>query len=290
LIKARLIKYDPPSFEGGAIMFKSLVLSCVLLIASAASAHADTTVFTDRAAFERAAYPNITLKVTNVDVRSSGDIRITYSDILTVGYDNRGLLLISGCYTVGCVGSIPQGGDPFGNTYVTVGQFATPVYAVGYEVIGQFKLNGINVTATETTPAFFGFVFDQPTTALPLPEIALYPNPPFIPIQGVYNVTNIRVRTTPEAVPPDPKQLLSDLMSTVIDMNLPAGINNSLNAKLSAAIAALDDGKAGKDAATINILLVFINAVEAQRGKEFTNTQADSLVRSAEVIISVLTQ
>ena len=85
-----------------------------------------------------------------------------------------------------------------------------------------------------------------------------------------------------------PRELLSELVSTVIQLNLGAGISNSLDAKLGAAMAALDDIQTGNDAAAINVMFAFIHSVEAQRGKRLTNTQADSLVSAAQQIISAL--
>ncbi|HET9568501.1 MAG TPA: PEP-CTERM sorting domain-containing protein, partial [Vicinamibacterales bacterium] len=67
---------------------------------------------------------------------------------------------------------------------------------VGYDVWGEFMLNGIAVNAT--SPIFFGFIFDQPTTDLPLPQVALFPRPGSVPRQGLYVATNIAVRTVPE--------------------------------------------------------------------------------------------
>ena len=267
------------------MVFKSLSIACLILIGSVTAARADTFVFTDRAAFQRAAFPNIALRISNFFTQDSGHNFVTYSNILTVVYDFRGLIGVE-CISIGCEAKIPHGGEPLFNSDVVVGPFSVPVYAISYEIVGRFKLNGINVNAT--TPAFFGFIFDQPTTALPLPEIALLPNPPGLPIPGRYFITNIRVRTTPKPVPPSPKQLLSELVSDVIAMNLRAGVANSLDAKLSAAIAALDDEKPANEFATINALWAFINAVHAQRGHELTNDEADSLVRSAEAIISLI--
>jgi hypothetical protein len=85
-----------------------------------------------------------------------------------------------------------------------------------------------------------------------------------------------------------PRELLSELVTTVVQLNLAAGISNSLDAKLNAAMAALDDTQVGNDGAAINVMFAFIHSVEAQRGKRLTNAQADSLVAAAQQIISAL--
>lgn len=86
----------------------------------------------------------------------------------------------------------------------------------------------------------------------------------------------------------DPVQLIQDLIDTVTGMNLQQGIDNSLDAKLDAALGALDDVNVNNDAAAINTLQAFINAVEAQRDNKITGAQADILVADAQAIIALL--
>ena len=90
----------------------------------------------------------------------------------------------------------------------------------------------------------------------------------------------------PEAA--DPVELLVDLAQDVIALNLQQGISNSLDAKLEAAMQALDDINENNDVAAINTLQAFINAVEAQRGNKISETDADALIASAQEIIDVL--
>jgi len=85
-----------------------------------------------------------------------------------------------------------------------------------------------------------------------------------------------------------PAEAVGDLIDTVTDMNLQNGINNSLDAKLDAAVNALTDLNESNDQAAINTLNAFINAVEAQRGNAITNEQADTLVAAAQAIIDYL--
>ena len=85
--------------------------------------------------------------------------------------------------------------------------------------------------------------------------------------------------------------LIYDLIQGVIALNLNAGIADALDAKLDAVMNARDDVNANNDVGAINALYAFINAVEAQRGKQLTDAQADSadsLVAAAQVIMSEL--
>lgn len=82
--------------------------------------------------------------------------------------------------------------------------------------------------------------------------------------------------------------LLHNLAQKVIALNLQKGISNSLDAKLYAALQALDDLKENNDVAAINALQAFINAVEAQRGKKISQEDADDLIAAAQEIIDLL--
>ena len=84
--------------------------------------------------------------------------------------------------------------------------------------------------------------------------------------------------------PGDPILALEELQAAVIEMNLQNGIENSLDNKLDAALNALDDLNANNDAAACNSLDAFVNSVEAQRGTQITDAQADQLIASAQEI------
>ncbi|MDT8305124.1 MAG: hypothetical protein RRC07_04255, partial [Anaerolineae bacterium] len=71
-------------------------------------------------------------------------------------------------------------------------------------------------------------------------------------------------------------------------MNLQQGIDNGLDAKLEAALGALDELNEQDTAAAMNTLLAFINNVEAQRGNKITDEQADILIAEAQQIIDSL--
>lgn len=85
-----------------------------------------------------------------------------------------------------------------------------------------------------------------------------------------------------------PEELVEKLVETVISLNVRHGISNSLDAKLDTVMACLDDMNESNDAAAVNSLYAFINAVEAQRGKAILNEDADALIAKALSIIDAL--
>lgn len=85
-----------------------------------------------------------------------------------------------------------------------------------------------------------------------------------------------------------PTEAINELVDLVETFNLQQGINNSLDAKLNNALSALADMNENNDQAAINSLQSFINAVEAQRGIQITNEQADALIAGAQEIINYL--
>ena len=86
----------------------------------------------------------------------------------------------------------------------------------------------------------------------------------------------------------DPLILLEALINKVIDLNLQTGITNSLDAKLEAVIQALEDMNQNNDAAALGALLAFISAVEAQRGNQIPEADADALIADAQTIIDLI--
>ena len=86
-----------------------------------------------------------------------------------------------------------------------------------------------------------------------------------------------------------PIQLMNELISQVMALNLQNGISNSLDAKLDSVLNALDDVNENDDVAAINALEAFINTVEAQSGGFLTEAEADALIELALQIIDLLT-
>jgi hypothetical protein len=101
-------------------------------------------------------------------------------------------------------------------------------------------------------------------------------------VQGVFaSLTSLTVALTVE-------DLLSDLVQRVISLNVQGGVSNAFDAKLDAVMNAIDDTNEQNNVAAQNAMYAFMNAVEAQRGKKLTDTQATQLVNVAEAIIAAL--
>ena len=82
--------------------------------------------------------------------------------------------------------------------------------------------------------------------------------------------------------------LINGLINEVLMLNLQQGISNSLDAKLGAALQAVDDFNAYNDIAAVNTLEAFINAVEAQSGNKIPEADADALIAAAQEVIAIL--
>lgn len=85
-----------------------------------------------------------------------------------------------------------------------------------------------------------------------------------------------------------PSELIGNLIDQIQEIDLQQGIEQSLDAKLNAALNTLDDLNTNNDVAAVNTLYVFIDAVEAQRGDKLTNEQADQLTGDAQAIINLI--
>jgi hypothetical protein len=85
-----------------------------------------------------------------------------------------------------------------------------------------------------------------------------------------------------------PTALLSGLAQFVQNLNLSAGISNSLDSKLRTALEALDDAKAGNIVSVCNRLQAFRNEVAAQSGISLTADQAAQLSTMAANIRSTM--
>jgi probable HAF family extracellular repeat protein len=86
----------------------------------------------------------------------------------------------------------------------------------------------------------------------------------------------------------DPSALILALIDQVKGLNLKYGIQNGLDSKLDAALQALGDVNNHNNAAAVNALSAFINAVQAQGGKAIPAADADALIAAATVIIHLL--
>ncbi len=82
--------------------------------------------------------------------------------------------------------------------------------------------------------------------------------------------------------------LVAQLVADIIGLNLSQGIANSLDAKLDAALKALEDLNTHNDVAAIGSLEAFINAVQAQRGGAIAEADADTLIATAQTAIDLI--
>ena len=166
-----------------------------------------------------------------------------------------------------------------------------PIDAGGYEINLTFP-NGLTYTVCPISG-------DQITLDYINPHWT--PSQPPAMLPGIYGVTLHSVHSVAPGfgfehhggihfeVVEDPVQLLESLAQDVIDLNLHSGIENSLDAKLDAALKAIEDLNQNNDVAAINALEAFINAVEAQRGNKIPEADADDLIAAAQQIIDLLT-
>lgn len=76
---------------------------------------------------------------------------------------------------------------------------------------------------------------------------------------------------------------VEDLLLMVENLELPENVTGSLASKLE---AALDSLNSDRENAATGQLNAFINQIEAQRGKKLTNEQADTLIATAQWILS----
>jgi hypothetical protein len=114
------------------------------------------------------------------------------------------------------------------------------------------------------------------------------PNPDTINKIICGTVTSLSYFAACESEFADPAELLGELAGKVFGLNLQYGIENSLDAKLDAALQALEDINAKNDVAAINTLEAFVNAVEVQSGNKIPSEDADALIAAAQEIIDIL--
>jgi hypothetical protein len=87
---------------------------------------------------------------------------------------------------------------------------------------------------------------------------------------------------------PDPVPLLQPLIAEVLAIELRTGVQNSLNAQLSVALAALEDLNQNNNLAAIQMLEAFIISVENRVDNGILAEQAEQLISEAETIIAIL--
>ncbi len=82
--------------------------------------------------------------------------------------------------------------------------------------------------------------------------------------------------------------LLEMLVNEVLALNLNQGIENSLIAMLAAVLRALEDMNQNTDVAACNAMQAFINVVQTQSGSKIPQSDADTLIDRAQLIIEML--
>ncbi|MBZ5558643.1 MAG: HYR domain-containing protein [Acidobacteriia bacterium] len=120
------------------------------------------------------------------------------------------------------------------------------------------------------------------------------------PLSGLFAIGNTEVRCTAIDVSGNSAEAaftvhvrgaddqLASLPALVASLNIKRGIENSLDAKLNAAMAALDAARANAIGNACNVLGAFVNEVNAQTGKAITAADAASLIAAAQRIRAVL--
>ena len=87
----------------------------------------------------------------------------------------------------------------------------------------------------------------------------------------------------------DPTEILKALVDLVDGINAKNGIKNALDEKLAAANEALMNANLDNDTAALQVVMnAFINSVEAQRGQQISNEDAEALIAKAQEIAQIL--
>jgi hypothetical protein len=82
-----------------------------------------------------------------------------------------------------------------------------------------------------------------------------------------------------------PEYLMQELVETMETWNLPQGTESSLTSKVDASLNLLN---MGNENGAIHKMMDFMDQVEAKRGKQLTNEQADYLISEAQRIIDLI--
>ena len=89
-------------------------------------------------------------------------------------------------------------------------------------------------------------------------------------------------------VPENPITLLSQLIDTVAELEIPRTVQRQLDNRLRTVVDKLEDHNPDNDVAAKNKLDALIHSVEAQRGKRIPEADADTLIEAALRVIAVL--
>jgi hypothetical protein len=180
--------------------------------------------------------------------------------------------------------------NPGAGASVAAGSAVNLVVSTGPAPVNVPNVVGLTqaaaTTAITNAGLVVGAVTQQPSNAVPAGSV-ISQNPSAGTSVAAGSAVDLVVSTGPGSAA-TPQELLRDLRTSLLAMNIRPGIFKSLDEKLANAIAVLDRNKKGSSSAAIGLLNSFVNNVEAQRDKAITDAQADELQSSARRIILLI--
>jgi hypothetical protein len=302
---------------------KNLVGVLATLLMGASVAHAQIAVYTDRASWEAAVaaagstaqnydfsgldlvFPDTTgaNRVTQLDTNYDNRFRIVVDRVASSAFSNPGLDLFpdTSCslgsgdcevFTLNVVDPDSTNTGPTVNRLIMpspIVAFGGDFIQAGFTAPGGTPTGVITVTfGTETVVVndfvpspgngFLGFVAQVPsdTLSFTFEQSGSITN-------DIFNIYNPAFAVAPEGE--DPADMISDLSSYALSLNIQDGISNSLASQLAAALGLVN---ANDLPGACTKLSDFINHVRAQRGKKIPIAQANTLIADATEIRATL--
>ena len=123
------------------------------------------------------------------------------------------------------------------------------------------------------------FDVGEPNDPTPVHDALVFGSNGPVAVEDIHFVDDTLLITAPT-----PADLVTDILEDLDEMDIHHGIRNSLEAKLNGALAKFNAGDVESGISKMN---AFIDAVEAQRGKEITEADAEFLIASATTIINL---
>jgi hypothetical protein len=302
---------------------KTLVGVLATLLLGASVAHAQIAVYTDRASWEAAVaaagstaqnydfsgldlvFPDTTgaNRVTQLDTNYDNRFRIVVDRVASSAFSNPGLDLFpdANCslgsgdcevFTLNVVDPDSTNPGPTVNRLIMpapIVAFGGDFIQAGFTAPGGTPTGVITVTfGTETVVVndfvvspgngFLGFVAQVPsdTLSFTFQQSGTITN-------DIFNIYNPAFGVAPEGE--DPADMISDLSSYALSLNIQDGISNSLASQLAGALGLVN---ANDLPGACTKLADFINHVRAQRGKKIPIAQANTLIADATEIRATL--
>jgi hypothetical protein len=215
-----------------------------------------------------------TFEVSAAD--DSGEVTLTCTP-------ESGAFFPLGVTTVTCIAVDPSGNAAAGSFTVTVVDATPPTLTAPPDVtINAWEDTSPDHTGTATATDNAGDPVVTYTDSFLVGQTATEILRLWSAADASGNVSTALQRIT---VITDPALLIPNLTDEVADLQLPHGPTRALEAKLEAALESLQAGEV-KEAG--NNLDAFIHHVNAQRGKQLTDAEADALIEAALKIIELL--